>query len=97
MFHTTFNIQSTLPKSNPMGLKKQLRLREYSTYDLMGSKTIEIKKRGLEIDLRLRRLFDLYEFNLGRVDGTMQLTYNFNQPYLFSLLSYMNIACGLAA
>ena len=34
----------------------------------MGSKTIEIKKRGLEIDLRPRRLFDLCDFDLGRVD-----------------------------
>ena len=36
----------------------------------MGSKTIEIKKRGLEIDLRLRRLFDLKkcDFDLGRVN-----------------------------
>ena len=35
---------------------------------MWGSKTKEIKKRGLEIDLRLRRLFDLCDFNLGRVN-----------------------------
>ena len=34
----------------------------------MGSKTKEIKKRGLEIDLRLGQLFDLCDFDLGRVN-----------------------------
>ena len=37
------DVQSTLPKSNPLGLKKLLRLRENSTY--VGSKTIENKEK----------------------------------------------------
>ena len=38
------DVQSTLPKSNPLGLKKLLRLRENSTY--VGSKTIENKEKS---------------------------------------------------
>ena len=57
-------IQSSLPNSNPLGLKKLLQLREISTY--LGSKTI--KERGTWIDLGLRRLFKLCRFDLGRVD-----------------------------
>ena len=40
-------IQSTLPKSNPLGLKKLLRLRENLTYE--GSKTIENEEEELSI------------------------------------------------
>ena len=40
--HATL-IQSTLPKSNMLGLKKLLRLRENSTYE--GLKTIEYKEK----------------------------------------------------
>ena len=60
----------TLPKSNPLGLKKYLQLREISTY--AGSKTIEIRKRGLEIDLRLRRLFHWCDFDFGRVNCSLK-------------------------
>ena len=62
-------VHLTLPKSNPLGLKKQLRLRENLIY--RGSKTIENKVRSTWIDLRLRRLFDLCKFDLGRVDCTL--------------------------
>ena len=61
-----FKVQSTLPKSNLLGLKKYLRLRENSTCE--GLKTIEYKEKRTWIDLRLRWLFDLCEFDLGRVD-----------------------------
>ena len=37
------DIQSTLPKSNLLGLKKKLRLRENLTYE--GLKTIEYKEQ----------------------------------------------------
>ena len=67
-------VQSTLPKSNPLGLRKWLWLRENSTY--VGSKTIANKDKRIWIDLWLRRLFDLCEFDLGRVDYST----NWNQP-----------------
>ena len=41
--HCTVHIQSTLPKSNLLGLKIKLRLRENSTYE--GLKTIEYKEK----------------------------------------------------
>ena len=41
----------------------------------VGSKTLEIKKRGLEIDLRLWRLFDLCDFDLGRVNCMFKCVY----------------------
>ena len=40
--------------------------RENSTYE--GLKTIEYKEKRTWIDLRLGRLFDLCEFDLGKVD-----------------------------
>ena len=47
--------------SNPLGLKKKLRLRENLPH--VQSKTIENKKkRGLE------KIFDLCVFDLGRID-----------------------------
>ena len=64
--HHKTQLQSTLPKSNLLGLKKKLRLRENSSYE--GKKTKENRGMGPSIDLRLRRLFDLYDFDLGRVD-----------------------------
>ena len=40
------HVQSTLPKSNPLGLKKWLRLTENLTY--VGSKTTENKEEDLK-------------------------------------------------
>ena len=42
----------------------------------MGYKTIEIKKRGPEIDLRLRRLFELCDFDIGRVNCTSMVVWS---------------------
>ena len=60
-----YMLQSTLPKSNPMGLKKKLWLRP--TF-LKVKKQHKIKKLFCK-GLQLRRLFDLYKckFDLGRV------------------------------
>ena len=55
-----FSIQLTLPKSNPWDWR--------NCFDLCGVKNIENKEKRTWIDLRLRRLFDLCEFDLGRVD-----------------------------
>ena len=59
-------VQSTLPKSNLLDWKNNSDFRENLTY--VGSKTIENKEKKTWIDLRLRRLFDLCKFDLGRVD-----------------------------
>ena len=68
LFCTCFQwaLQSTLPKSNPMGLKKKLWLRENSTY--VGSNTIECIEKKPCLGLWLRWLFNLCEFDLGRVN-----------------------------
>ena len=50
----TKNVQSTLPKSNPLGLKKNLRLGENLTY--VGSKIIEIKEEDF------KKTFDLRDY-----------------------------------
>ena len=62
-------IKSTLRKLNPFGLKKKLWLRENLTM-YVRSKAKETKEKGacIHIGLRLRRRFNLCEFDLGRVN-----------------------------
>ena len=67
MSYSLKSVQSTLPKSNPLGLKKKLQLRENSTD--VGSKTIENKEKRTCIGLRLRRLFDLCRFSQFHLKG----------------------------
>ena len=52
-------LQTTLPKLNPLGLKKRLRLRENLTSLYVGSKAKENKDKGACIGLLLRRIFHL--------------------------------------
>ena len=63
-------IQSTLPKSNSLGLKKWLRLRENLTY--VGFKTIENKERGLQ-----------YTFDLGDFSTYMQIRLRQSWLYMY--------------
>ena len=67
----SFDVQSTLPRSNLLGLEGWLRLGEGSTY--VRSKTIENKGKMFNIDLRLGRCSTYATFDLGRVDCTCSL------------------------